>query len=148
MSFLKDFFQGHAQQLIKSGGEVIDTIATSDEEKLTAKQKLSAIIFNTLGKLQESQSKIILSETNGNWLQRSWRPISMLGFLLIVMYSRLFAPAFGLPAVEIETELWELIKLGFGGFVIGRSTEKVAGILTKGVDLPFLRKKDRDKYYG
>lgn len=51
-------------------------------------------------------------------------------------------------AEQLKPEFWELLKLGLGGYVIGRSAEKIANSVTKNVDLPFLRKKDRKDVYG
>jgi len=96
----------------------------------------------------------LVTEARGNWLQRSWRPILMLAFGFIVVYAYFFEPAFLLNEGEhgiantLNPNFWGLLKLGVGGYIIGRSTEKVASTVTSRVDIPFLRKKDRNKYYG
>ncbi len=154
MSFLSKLFSKGANDLIKSGGNVIDQIATSDEEKMKAKNELSKHVFDALGKIQEGQREVLLSETRGNWLQRSWRPILMLAFGFIVIYAYFIEPAFFLGADEtgiaesLNDNFWGLLKLGIGGYIIGRSTEKVAGTVTNRIDMPFLRKKDRKNIYG
>jgi len=154
MSFLSKLFSKGANDLIKSGGNVIDKIATSDEEKMKAKNELSKHVFDALGKIQEGQREVLLSETRGNWLQRSWRPILMLAFGFIVIYAYFIEPAFFLGADEtgvaesLNDNFWGLLKLGIGGYIIGRSTEKVAGTVTNRIDMPFLRKKDRKNIYG
>jgi hypothetical protein len=60
-----------------------------------------------------------------------WRPVMMLSFGAIVVYNMAIAPIFGLTPVNAETtslptELWAVIKLGLGGYVVGRSGEKIA----------------------
>ena len=45
--------------------------------------------------------------------------------------------------VELELELMGIIKLGLGGYVIGRSAEKISESVVKNIDMPFLKKKDR-----
>ena len=76
--------------------------------------------------LQRLQTDIILAEAKGNWLQRSWRPILMLAFGFIVIYVKFIAPLFSLPVPPLENEFWNLLQLGIGGYVIGRTGEKIA----------------------
>jgi len=118
-----DFITG---DIIKSVGKVIDDLFTSDEERIEAKNKVFEILKEKELELRKMQTEVIVTEAQGNWLQRSWRPILMLGFGFIVMYNKFFAPAFGLPNAELEGEFWNLLQLGVGGYVIGRSAEKIA----------------------
>ena len=71
------------------------------------------------------QTDIILSESKGNWIQRSWRPILMLAFGFIIIYCKFLALLFSLPVPELEPEFWNLLQLGIGGYVVGRSGEKI-----------------------
>jgi hypothetical protein len=154
MSFLSRIFSKEASDLVKNGGRIIDNLSTTDEEKLKAKNELSGLVFEALNKMQEAQRDVLVTEAKGNWLQRSWRPILMLAFGFIVVYAYFFEPAFLLSDGELgvsETlnpKFWELLKLGVGGYIIGRSTEKVASTVTSRIDVPFLKRKDRRKYYG
>jgi hypothetical protein len=50
----------------------------------------------------------------------------MLAFVLCILYSYIFAPIFRLPAPPLPPDLWDVIRIGLGGYVIGRSVEKVA----------------------
>jgi hypothetical protein len=75
--------------------------------------------------LQRMQTDVIITEAKGNWLQRSWRPILMLAFGFIVIYVKFIAPLFGLPIPPLENEFWNLLQLGIGGYVIGRTGEKM-----------------------
>jgi len=78
----------------------------------------------------EEQSKIIQSEANGEgWLQRNWRPITMLTFVFIIANNYILYPyitLFGGKAItlDIPPDMWGLLKLGLGGYVVGRSIEK------------------------
>ncbi|MDE5422437.1 holin family protein [Ancylomarina sp. DW003] len=152
MNFLSKIFSKSAKNILADGGRIIDQISTSDEEKMKAKNDLSNIVFTALNEIQSAQKDIIMSETQGGKLQRSWRPLVMLAFAFIVVYSYFIQPAFFPKAIsmadQLEPEFWQLLKLGLGGYVIGRSAEKIAGSVTKNIDLPFLRKKDRKNIYG
>ena len=154
MSILSKIFSKSAATLLDSGGRIIDNLTTTDKEKLDAKNKLSEIVLDSLATIQKAQSDVILSETKGNWLQRSWRPILMLAFGFIVVYAYFIEPAFILSNGEVgvaqtlRPEFWSLLKLGVGGYIIGRSTEKVATTVTKNTDIAFFKKKDRKDIYG
>ena len=147
MEILKNLFGGAAKELTDSVGKVLDDAITNDEEKSTAKQKISSIVLDALYKLQALQASIINKEAQGNWLQRSWRPIVMLMFAFVVVYAYFLQPAFFPGAVNVRPDLpeefWGLLQIGLGGYVVGRSIEKVASTVTQNIDLPFLRKKDR-----
>jgi len=116
--------------VVKEVGKVIDSLFTSDEERLKAKNEVFKVLQEQQLELQKLQTEIVLAEANGNWLQRSWRPILMLAFGFIVIYVKFIAPLFALPIPPLENEFWDLLQLGIGGYVVGRSVEKVAGNIT------------------
>ena len=66
-------------------------------------------------------SKAVGEEARGNWLQRSWRPIVMLAFALVIL-SGMFMES---TLLSDSSRLWDLLEIGLGGYVIGRSGEKV-----------------------
>jgi hypothetical protein len=127
MKKILNFLTGN---VLKEIGKVIDNIFTNDEERQLAKNKLVQIIQQKELELQKMQTEIIVAEANGNWLQRSWRPILMLSFGFIVIYVKFLAPLFDLKIPELENEFWNLLQLGIGGYVIGRSAEKIADKVT------------------
>jgi len=147
MTILKRIFSTGAKELTDSVGNILDNVLTNDEEKSTAKQKLTSVIMEALDKIHTLQAGIINKEAAGNGLQRSWRPIVMLMFAFVVVYAYFLQPAFFPGAVNVRPDLpeefWGLLKIGLGGYVVGRSVEKVADTVTKNIDLPFLKKKDR-----
>ena len=120
---------------VKSVGDTIDKVTTSDDEKLKAKNDLTQIVTDAINQSTSYQRDVLVAELQGNWLQRSWRPILMLAFGFIVVYSKFIAPAFHLPNAVLEDNFWNLMQLGIGGYVVGRSVEKVADTVTKNIDL-------------
>ena len=107
---------------------LIDELHTSDEERETLRlefYKLQFGIFEQVmsyeKQLLEAQSSIIVAEAQGqSWLQRSWRPITMLAFLALVV-----ADSFGWLANPLASEAWTLLQIGLGGYAAGRSLEKI-----------------------
>ena len=81
--------------------------------------------------LTKTQGAIIEAEAKGDsWLQRSWRPITMLVFVFIIANNYILFPYISLfggtaTALAIPPDMWDLLKLGLGGYVVGRSAEKM-----------------------
>jgi hypothetical protein len=117
-------------------GKIIDNLFTSDEERTDAKNKIIQVLREKELELQKMQTDIIIAEAKGNWLQRSWRPILMLSFGFIVIYTKFIsqlAPQLITPV--LEPEFWSLLKLGIGGYVIGRSGEKIAATIANKITI-------------
>lgn len=129
---------GFVRGIFQPAADLVDNIHTSDEERLTIKAKLleiesqvSARFVDYAQKLAELQAKIITTETeHGNWLTKSWRPLVMLNFLLLInLYWFGIVPP-GMTEATIQS-LLEIIKWGLGGYVVGRSVEKTATTVMK-----------------
>jgi len=80
--------------------------------------------------LTKTQGAIIEAEAKGDsWLQKSWRPITMLVFVFIIANNYILFPYISLfggtaTALDIPPDMWDLLKLGLSGYVVGRSVEK------------------------
>ena len=122
MKKIVDWFSGG---VISEVTKVIDELFTSDEERMHAKNEILKVLKEQQLELQRLQTEVIVAEANGNWLQRSWRPILMLAFGFIVIYVKFIAPLFSLPIPPLENEFWNLLQIGIGGYVIGRTGEKM-----------------------
>jgi len=105
---------------------IIDKSVTDKDQanKLTVQIQQALLNFDT--KVLESQTAAIVAEASGDSaLQRNWRPITMLTFTsLIVAHWLGFTPE-NLPESEVAA-LLDIVKIGLGGYVFGRSAEKVA----------------------
>ena len=122
---MKKIVNWFSSSVIGEIGKVIDNLFTSDEERIKAKNEVFKVLKEQQLELQLLQTEIIVAEANGNWLQRSWRPILMLAFGFIVIYVKFIAPLFRLPIPPLENEFWNLLQIGIGGYVIGRTGEKM-----------------------
>ena len=115
-------------ELFKPVSKMIDEVHTSEEEKLQIKREVSKIqsqiqlkVLDYEREMINAKTSVINSETQGqSWLQRNWRPITMLTFLGLVV-----CDCFGILAFRLAPEAWTLLQIGMGGYVIGRSCEKV-----------------------
>jgi len=90
------------------------------------KKQLEFLAIIQSGKLKqlEAASSIIKAEANSeSWLTRSWRPITMLTFVALIAAHWMGFTAPNLAPEEI-TSLLDLVKIGLGGYVVSRGTEK------------------------
>lgn len=81
--------------------------------------------------LQGAVSIIKTEAGSEHWLAATWRPITMLTFVVIVANNYIIAPYFNAMfgwsvSLEIPPDMWDLLKIGLGGYVAGRSVEKAA----------------------
>lgn len=140
---ISKIFTSGASKLVDSIGTVLDNSITNTEEKMEIKAKLQDQILNFTQETIAQSASVINTEAKGNWLQRSWRPIVMLSFAFIIVYRYFLSQVFVLPNLELPSEFWELLKVGLGGYVIGRSFEKVASTVTDKIDvIPTKRKRN------
>ena len=122
---MKKILEFFGKGVIGEIGNVLDSLFTSEEERLKAKNEVFRILREKELELQRMQTEVIITEAQGNWLQRSWRPVLMLAFGFIVIYVKFIGPLFDLKIPELEDEFWDLLQLGIGGYVIGRTGEKI-----------------------
>jgi len=119
-----DFLGG----IVKPVTDLIEKLTTTDKEKLELKNELTKIENEFLGKaleyeskLLDAQGRIVEAEAKGqSWMQRNWRPITMLTFLVLVI-----CDSFGLLKFRLNNEAWLLLQIGLGGYVVGRTGEKI-----------------------
>lgn len=105
-----------------AGGEAADNLITSDEERGQIKIKLDEIQMKILELFHRLSIKVVLAELGGDsWLQRNWRPLTMLTFVVLIA-----GDMFGLLVKDLPEYAYDVIKLGLGGYVVGRSVEKIS----------------------
>lgn len=81
----------------------------------------------------QGQFAVIVAEAQGGgFLQRSWRPLTMLVFLGLVV-GRFFGLNGENFTADDASNLWNLVELGLGGYVIGRTIEKTVPQVLKTV---------------
>lgn len=113
--------------MFSSVGNLIDKLSTNSKEKEDIKKEINATIMNHLNEFVNAEKEIILAEAKGNWLQRSWRPIVMLAYSSIVIIG-IFTE---IPILKNDSPFWDILQLGLGGYVIGRSAEKITTTIGK-----------------
>ncbi len=104
---------------------LIDKSVEDKDQAAKIKANLQEMVLTGQIKEIEAAATIIAAEAQGDsWLQRNWRPLLMCLFGVIIANNYLIVPLLGTPIADIPPDMWELLKLGIGGYVVGRSVEK------------------------
>jgi len=112
-------------------GKVLDSIFPDKEKASEAKIKVLQMQMDGEFKGLEAQANIIVAEAKSEHkLAAIWRPLIMLMFGAIIFNNYILYPYLSLffvnaPVLNIPIDLWEVIKIGLGGYVVGRSGEKI-----------------------
>lgn len=92
-------------------------------EKIKAEAR-KQLLDNDSKALEAAASIIVAEAKSEHVLTATWRPITMLTFTGLIV-ARWFGLTIEIPP-EIEAELWTVVQIGIGGYVVGRSGEKIA----------------------
>jgi len=130
MGFLKRLFAKKAGTGASNVLDSVGNLATSIRSAITGDMP-PAVRAALLGKMLDltlemtkTQAGIITTEAQGNFLQRTWRPLSMLTFLVLIVLAAL--KLVDLSMMNVPKEMWQLLTIGIGGYIGGRSLEKIA----------------------
>lgn len=115
--------------------EIVDQAVEDKDQAARLKAALQQELIGHAGKRLEAQMQVLLAEANGaSWLQRNWRPLLMVTITAIVANNYLLAPYLGALfgaglQLALPDRLWDLMTLGVGGYIVGRSGEKITSIV-------------------
>ena len=115
-------------EIFAPAAKLVGDLHTSTEEKLILSNALAKLenelhtkVLEYETKILDSKTKIITAEATGeSWMQRNWRPITMLTFLALVV-----CDSFGLLTFRLADDAWILLQIGLGGYVVSRGGEKM-----------------------
>ena len=104
---------------LDAGKTIIDKIWPDAGEAERQKMQMVLTVFM-------AQADIVKTEAaSSHWLAANWRPLLMLVFggLIVARWFGWAAP--NLSEAEY-LKLWSIVEFGLGGYVVGRSVEKIA----------------------
>ena len=128
MSILTSIFSSGASELIKGVGGVIDSLHTSDEEKLAAEQKVKELVSSYEIEMEKNiTERWKMDMQSDSWLSKNIRPL-VLVFLVVSTVLMIFIDA-GTIKFIVEDKWTDLLQLVLitviGAYFGGRSLEKV-----------------------
>ena len=112
--------------VVSAVGEVIERLTLPSREKKQLETDLLRVFIEWEQRVMEARSAVLVEEARGSWLQRSWRPLVMLTFAVIVLVGTFTS----LPILEDTSRFWDLLEIGLGGYVVGWSGNKIVQAFT------------------
>jgi hypothetical protein len=118
------------QALIPALAPILSRVAGNlfpdPEAKAKAESEMMLALMAKQAELEQAAASIVKAEAaSDNWLASSWRPVVMLTFAGLIV-----ARWFGWAAPNLSEaeylKLWSIVEFGLGGYVVGRSVEKIA----------------------
>lgn len=107
-------------------GKALGNLIPDPAVKAQAEAEIAKQLLASSAELERAAGDIVLAEANSeHFLAASWRPILMLTFGGLIVARWLGYSAPGISEAEV-LKLWDIVQLGLGGYVIGRSAEKIA----------------------
>lgn len=107
-------------------GKVVGNLFPDPEQKAKAEAEMMKALLAHQAEIEGAAAKIIQTEAaSSHWLAANWRPLTMLVFVCLIV-----ARWFGWAAPNLSeaeyVKLWSIVEFGLGGYVVGRSVEKIA----------------------
>lgn len=118
--------------LLPTVGKIIDKIIPDPTARDAAKQKMAELgqagqlaFLDADVKMFLQRAAVIMAEVaSQSWLARNWRPLTMLTFVGLIVSRWMGWAAPGMSEAEYLS-VYDLVKIGLGGYVAGRTAEKI-----------------------
>lgn len=116
---------------IEVGLKILEKIIPDKSAREAAALKLIEVQQEGVFKEMEAAMQVVVAEAKSeHWLTANWRPITMLTFVVIIANNYILYPYLSLifsdaPILQIPPDMWDLLKIGLGGYVVGRTGEKM-----------------------
>ena len=106
--------------------KVVGNLFPDPAERAKAEADAMRQLLAHQSEIETAAAKIINTEAaSSHWLAANWRPLTMLVFVGLIVARWFGWAAPGLNEAEY-LKLWSIVEFGLGGYVVGRSVEKVA----------------------
>jgi hypothetical protein len=119
--------------LLSGLGSLATNIRSAITGELTPEKKaeIEAQLILMESKIVQSKADVLKAEIQGqSWLQRNWRPLLMTIIIVIIANNYIIVPYLSaitdkVHVLDLPEKLWSLMTLGVGGYIAGRSGEKI-----------------------
>jgi hypothetical protein len=112
-------------------GDLVKRLIPDSDKSADIEREIKLALLENSDSLEALSGKIVLAEAkSSNWLTAAWRPLLMMVITTIIAVNYLIFPVLNNFTeqqflIELPVELWNLLQLGVGGYVVGRSGEKM-----------------------
>ena len=106
-------------------GQIVGNLFPDPTEKAKAEAEVFRQLLAHQSEIESAAAKIINTEAaSSHWLAANWRPLTMLVFVGLIV-ARWFGWAAPNLSEDEYLKLWSIVEFGLGGYVVGRSVEKI-----------------------
>ena len=112
-------------------GDLVKRLVPDNDKAADIEKEVKLALLDHTDSLEAMRGKIVLAEAkSNNWMTSAWRPLLMLVVITIIGCNYLIFPLIRIfypemIQLELPVELWNLLTIGVGGYVVGRSGEKM-----------------------
>lgn len=114
-------------------GDVIKKVVPDKNLADKIERETTLALIDQSDSLTKIQGEIVLAEAKSDsWITSSWRPCLMMVSVMIIAINFLFIPVIAMvfpflvtDTVDFPDQLWTLLQIGVGGYIVGRSGEKI-----------------------
>jgi hypothetical protein len=120
-------------------GDVVKRVLPEDKDKrMEVERELNMALMTNSAAIEQSAASVILAEAKSEHkITAIWRPLLMVVITAIIAWNFLIAPLVELAvtlftgdqiplSIPLPDQLWSLLMVGVGGYVVGRSGEKIS----------------------
>ena len=112
-------------------GDVVKRILPDSDKSADIEREIKIALLDHAASIENIRGEIVLAEAKSDsWLTSSWRPLLMMVIVTIVALNYLLFPILNMFTttqyiIDLPDELWNLLQIGVGGYIVGRSGEKM-----------------------
>jgi hypothetical protein len=113
--------------------EILKKVIPDADKRAQAQEEITrAVIANEAEIIGAARDVIVAEAQSGSYAARNWRPHLMYFLMALLAWIAVVAPLAGLAKDttgslrDVPPEVWQLLMIGMGGYIIGRTGEKIA----------------------
>lgn len=122
---------GFIKSVISPVTNLVDGLVKDKDLAQKLKAELNTQLIDSFMAQLSAQKDVLVAEiTSSSFLSANWRPILMLSFTAVIINNYIISPylqaLFGFSVMmDIPPNMWDLLTIGIGGYIVGRSGEKM-----------------------
>lgn len=114
----------------------VDKAVLDKDQAAKLKAQLNTQLLQSGTEELKAAASIVEAEAKSNWYVAGWRPTLMYVLIFILIWNYILGPICKLfigtiITFELPGDVWTLLQIGLGGYVVGRSGESIAKTLVK-----------------
>jgi len=112
----------------------VDKAILDKDQAEKLKAQLNTQLLQSGTEELKAAASIVEAEAKSNWYVAGWRPTLMYVLIFILVWNYILGPICKLflgtiITFELPGNVWTLLQIGLGGYVVGRSGESIARTL-------------------